>query len=85
MARRIWRPSVSNSRPAAVSLARWPRRVEQQHVKVFLKFLHGVGDGRRHAVKFLRRGGETAFAVDRVEYQQGIDGYSHDILILVYK
>ena len=51
--------------------------VEQQHGEVFLEFLHGVSDRRRYAMQFMRGSGEAAFAVDGIDYQQGVEGKSH--------
>lgn len=51
--------------------------VEQHYVEVFLEFLHGVGQCRRHTMQFVRGGGETALAVYGVNGQQCIKGQAH--------
>ena len=51
--------------------------VEEQCIEVLFELLHAVGKRRRHAMQFVRRCGKAAFALDRVEHQQGLDRSSH--------
>lgn len=51
--------------------------VEQQHVQVVLQLAHHVGQCRRHLAQFVRGGGKTALAFDRVQHFQGFEGERH--------
>jgi hypothetical protein len=58
--------------PGGAELGAMTAAVEQQHVEIFFELLHGVGHRRRHAMQFVCRCREAAFAVDRIQHQQSV-------------
>ena len=51
--------------------------IKQQNVQILLKLLNRIGNCRRHPVQFAGRAGERAFALDGIQYLQGVKRQSH--------